>query len=49
MDPSKNHGNLKEHVERLFFMPNARRMNEIDCVLSMMGTKGENFVSNGIA
>ena len=31
-----------------FFMLNARRMNETDCVLSMMGTEVENFVSNGV-
>ena len=49
VEPSKSYETLKEHVERLFFKKEARRMNEISVVLYITGTKGENFVSNGVA
>ena len=49
VEPSKCYETLEEHVESLFFVTDARRMNETNLVLSVTGTEGENSVSNGVA
>ena len=36
-------------MKKLFFITHAKVIDEIDVVLSMMGTEGENFVSTGVA
>ena len=49
VEPSECYETLEEHVESLFFAMDERSMNETNLVLSMTSTKGENFVSNGVA
>ena len=49
VEPLESYETLEEHIERLLFMTDARNMNETNLVLSMMGTKGENSMSNGVA